>query len=203
MFCLWVLPLLWLVQPLDGSELPPWWKIRRSCHPKKLCGVPWTHLAFIEQPEDEASICVGPDHHGVSWYPSQMALPPFGDISPGAILAQQLKVLWQQCLAPGGQGFPWEDGNPVMSQLLSWVGLGEDIGEDPWEGAWGEPRVSQTTDTQWKATLTGSENQNHTKKWEPRIIPGGENRNSEWRGAWWLHCTKSGVSIDCVYLLTF
>lgn len=35
-----------------------------------------------------------------------------------------------------------------MSQLLSWVGLGEDIGEDPWEGAWGEPRVSQTTDTQ-------------------------------------------------------
>lgn len=67
---------------------------------------------------------------------------------------------------------------PGKMGILSWASSGpgwglvripEVLGKDPWEGAWGEPRVSWTTDTQWKSTLTGSENQNHTKKWEPEL----------------------------------
>lgn len=47
-----------------------------------------------------------------------MALPPLGDIGPAPIPAQQFEVLRQQRLAPGGQGFSWEDGKPVVSLIL-------------------------------------------------------------------------------------
>lgn len=50
-------------------------------------------MTFVEQPEDEAPICVGPDHHSMRRNPGQVASPPFGDISPAAIPAQELEVL--------------------------------------------------------------------------------------------------------------
>lgn len=55
--------------------------------------MPSSHLAFVEQPEDEASICVSPDDHGVRGHPGQVTLSPFSDVGPAAIQAQQLKVL--------------------------------------------------------------------------------------------------------------
>lgn len=61
----------------------------------------------------------------MSRYPGQVTSPPLGDISSAAIPAQQLKVPGQQCLAPGGKSFPWEDGKAVVSQLLSSVELWE------------------------------------------------------------------------------
>lgn len=59
---------------------------------RKLSGAPGTHLAFVEQLEDEASIGVRPDDHGVSGHPGQVTPSPFSDVGPAAIQAQQLEV---------------------------------------------------------------------------------------------------------------
>lgn len=61
-------------------------------HPGSCVGGALRHLAFVEQPEDEAPICISPDYYSVSRHSGQVALPPLGDIGSAAIPAQQLKV---------------------------------------------------------------------------------------------------------------
>lgn len=105
----------------------------------------------VEQPEDEASICVGsgPPRHELVPEPSGIASIGWHS-SPGAIPAPAAQSPVTAVPGPRRAGFSWEDGNPVIGQLRSWVGLGEDpgLGRTLERGPGGEPRVSWTTDTQ-------------------------------------------------------